>query len=82
MGKPVGRGSRLIAVGLALVGLSAALLVVPVKALDSTSIDRAELDEGSLRVEGDGAVPNATVRVTSAESSASSLADSRAGSGY
>ena len=72
MGKPVARGARLIAVGVALVGVSVSLLVVRVNALDSTSIDRAELDDGVLRVEGERAVPNATVRVTSAESSASS----------
>ena len=77
MGKPVARGAGLIAGGVALVGLSAALLVVQVNALDATSIDRAELDDGALRVEGIRAVPNATVRVTSAESSASSRADSK-----
>ena len=66
MGKPVARG-RLIAVGVVLVGVSASLLVVHVNALDSTSVDRAELDDGVLRVEGEGAVPNATVRVTSAD---------------
>ena len=52
MGKPVARG-RLIAVGVVLVGVSASLLVVHVNALDSTSIDRAELDDGVLRVEGE-----------------------------
>ena len=57
MGKPVARGARLIAVGVALVGVSASLLVVPVNALDSISVDRAELDDGLLRVEGEGAVP-------------------------
>ena len=61
MGKPVARGARLIAVGVALVGVSASLFVVRVNALDSTSIDRAELDDGVLRVEGERAVRNATV---------------------
>ena len=77
MGKPVARGSRLIAVAVALVGVSASLLAVQVSALDSISVDRAELDDGVLRVEGQDAVPRAIVRVTSAESSASSPADNK-----
>jgi hypothetical protein len=75
MGKPVARRGRLITVGVALAGVSASLLVVPVNALDSIAVDRAELDDGLLRVEGEGAVPDAIVWVTSAESSASSPAD-------
>ena len=75
MSKPVARGARLITVGVALAGMSASLLVVSVNALDSIIIDRAELDDGLLRVEGEGAVPDAIVWVTSAESSASSRAD-------
>jgi hypothetical protein len=65
----------LIRVGVALAGVSASLFVVPVNALDSIAVDRAELDDGLLRVEGEGAVPDAIVWVTSAESSASSPAD-------
>ena len=75
MSKPVARGARLITVGVALAGMSASLLVVSVNALDSIIIDRAELDDGLLRVEGEGAVPDSIVWVTSAESSASSRAD-------
>jgi hypothetical protein len=75
MSKPVAIGARLITVGVALVGVSASLLAVPVKALDSITVDRAELDDGLLRVEGEGAVPDAFVSVTSAESSAGSPAD-------
>jgi hypothetical protein len=75
MSRPVARGARLITVGVALAGVSASLLVVPVNALDSILVDRAELDDGLLRVEGEGAVPDAIVSVTSAESSASSPAD-------
>src|SRR4051794_15557491 len=50
-------------------------LLVPATASAAVSVSRAELSSGSLRVEGGGAVPNATVNVTSAESSASSRAD-------
>jgi hypothetical protein len=75
MRKRVAGGARLITVGVALAGVSASLLVVSVDALDSIMVDRAELDDGLLRVEGEGAVPDAIVWVTSAESSASSPAD-------
>jgi hypothetical protein len=75
MSKPVATGRRLITVGVALAGVSAALFVLPVDALDSMSVDRAELDDGLLRVEGEDATPYATVSVTSAESSASTQAD-------
>jgi hypothetical protein len=75
MSKPVARRARLITVGVALASVSASLLVVPVDALDSIIVDRAELDDGLLRVEGEGAVPDAIVWVTSAESAASSRAD-------
>ena len=61
MSKPVATGGRLIAVGAALAGVSASLLVVRVNALDSISVDRAELDDGLLRVEGEDAVPDALV---------------------
>jgi hypothetical protein len=75
MSEPVASGARLITVGVALAVVSASLLVVSVNALDSIVVDRAELDDGLLRVEGEGAVPDAIVWVTSAESSASSPAD-------
>jgi hypothetical protein len=74
MSEPVASGARLITVGVALAVVSASLLVVSVNALDSIVVDRAELDDGLLRVEGEGAVPDAIVWVTSAESSASSPA--------
>ena len=51
--------------------MSAWLLVAPVNAVGSISVDRAELDDGLLRVWGEGAAPDAIVSVTSAESSAS-----------
>jgi hypothetical protein len=75
MSKPVAKRARLITVGVALVGMSASLLVVSANALDSITVDRAELDDGLLRVEGEGAVPDAIVWVISAESTASSRAD-------
>jgi hypothetical protein len=75
MSKPVASGARLITVGVALAVVSASLLVVSANALDSIVVDRAELDDDLLRVEGEGAVPDAIVWVTSAESSASSPAD-------
>ncbi len=62
-------------IAVALAGMTVSLLVVPVSALDALFVDRAELDDGLLRVEGEDAVPNAIVWVTSAESSASSPAD-------
>ena len=37
------------------------MLVVQVNALDPISVDRAELDDGLLRVEGEDAVPSAIV---------------------
>ena len=74
MNKPVVRRVRLITVGVALAGVAASLLVVP-NAIAAMFVDRAELDAGLLRVEGEDAVPHAIVTVTSAESSASGLAD-------
>jgi hypothetical protein len=50
-------------------------LLAPTTAFAAVSVSKAELSSGSLRVEGGGAVPNATVNVTSAESTASSRAD-------
>ena len=76
MSEPRVRGAR-FTVGVALAGISAWLLVAPVNALDAISVDRAELDDGLVRVEGEGAVRNAIVQVTSLESSASSPADDR-----
>ncbi|MFW6097879.1 MAG: hypothetical protein ACOC9Z_07375, partial [Chloroflexota bacterium] len=52
----------------------AALLVGPAGA-QSIEVDRAELDDGELRVEGEGAVPDAPVTVSSAESTAGDEAD-------
>ena len=75
MSNTAARGARLITVGVAFAGVAASLLVVPMNALASMFVDRAELDAGLLRVEGEDAVANATVWVTSAESSASGLAD-------
>src|SRR4051794_30788597 len=51
-------------------------LLSPTTALAAVSVSRAELNSGSLRVEGTGAAPNANVTVSSAQSSASSRADS------
>jgi hypothetical protein len=70
--KPV---ARLVTAGAALALTSAALLVVSANALDSISVDRAELDDGLLRLEGEDAVPFSVVWVTSLESSASGQAD-------
>lgn len=50
-------------------------LLTPTTAFAAVSVSRAELNSGSLRVEGGGAVPNANVTVSSAQSSASSRAD-------
>jgi Putative Ig domain len=54
---------------------AAVMLIAPTTALGAVSISRAELNSGQLRVEGRGAVANATVTATSPESSASSRAD-------
>jgi hypothetical protein len=54
---------------------AAVMLIAPTTALGAVSISRAELSGGQLRVEGRGAVANATVTATSPESSASSRAD-------
>ncbi len=54
-----------------------ATLVVPAEALAAVTVKRASLTAGSLRVEGQGARSNATVTVTSPESTASRRADSR-----
>ena len=76
MSKPVARRARLITVGVALAGVSTSLLALPPSALAAMFVDRAELDpDEGLRVEGEDAVPHAVVWVTSAQSSASSLAD-------
>jgi hypothetical protein len=76
MSKPVARRARLITIGVVLAGVTASLLVVPGYAVAEMFVDRAELDDDEgLRVEGEDAVPFAIVRVTSAESSASSPAD-------
>ncbi len=76
MSKPVARRARLITVGVALAGVSTSLLALPPNALAAMLVDRAELDpDEGLRVEGEDAVPNAVVWVTSAQSSASSPAD-------
>ena len=76
MSTPVARRARLITFGVALVGVTASLLVVPGDAVAEMFVDRAELDDDDgLRVEGEDAVPFAIVRVTSAESSASSPTD-------
>jgi hypothetical protein len=50
-------------------------LLSPTTAFAAVSVSRAELNSGSLRVEGSGAVANAAVTVTSPESTASSRAD-------
>jgi hypothetical protein len=50
-------------------------LLSPTTALAAVSVSKAELNSGSLRVEGSGAVANAAVTVTSPESTASSRAD-------
>ena len=76
MSKPVASRARLITVGVALASVSTSLLALPPSALAAMFVDRAELDpDEGLRVEGEDAVPNAVVWVTSAESSASSPAD-------
>jgi hypothetical protein len=59
-----------------LVPLALALaLLAPSSALAAVSVTKAELKSGTLRVEGAGAVPNATVTVSSAQSAASARAD-------
>ncbi len=55
----------------------AAVLVLPSVALAAVSVSRASLSSGSLRVEGKGARANATVTVSSPESTAKSRADSK-----
>jgi len=51
------------------------MLAVPAASLGAVSVTRAELKSGQLRVEGRGAVANATVSVT-ADSVATGRADS------
>ena len=75
MSKPVVSRARLVTVGAAFAAVAASLLVLPTNAFAALFVDRAELDGGLLRLEGEDAVPHATVWVTSAESSASGLAD-------
>ena len=75
MSKPVVSRARLVTVGAAFAAVAASLLVLPTNAFAAMSVDRAELDDGLLRLEGEDAVPHAIVSVTSAESSASGLAD-------
>ena len=55
--------------------VTAVLLFVPGTALAAVSVSRAELNGGQLRVEGRGAVANATITVTSPESTATGRAD-------
>lgn len=64
---------RRTAIGAALTA-TVVLLVVPA-ALGAVSVTRAELSGGQLRVEGSGAAPNATVTVTSPESTAGRAGD-------
>jgi hypothetical protein len=45
-------------------GVAALALAVPATALGAVSVTRAELKSGELRVEGRGALPNATITVT------------------
>jgi hypothetical protein len=59
----------LIPVGLALA------LIAPSSASAAVSVTKAELNAGTVRVEGVGALPNSTVTVVSAESTASASAD-------
>lgn len=60
-----------------LVSLSvmAAALIVPSAALAAVSVSKASLSSGSLRVEGKGAKANATITVSSPESTARGKAD-------
>jgi hypothetical protein len=72
--RAVASGRSIVAlVSLAIVG---ALLVAPSGALAAVSITKASLSSGSLRVEGKGAVANATVSVSSPESTATARAAS------
>ncbi len=61
----------------ALLIVMAAILLLPTAALAAVSVTRSSLSSASLRVEGRGATANATVRVTSPESSATGRADSQ-----
>ncbi len=54
----------------------AAVLIVPSVALAAVSVTKASLSTGSLRVEGQGARSNATITVSSPESSVTGRADS------
>ena len=55
----------------------AALLIIPAAALAAVNIEKAELSAGSLRVEGGGALANATITVYSTESKATGTSDGR-----
>jgi len=59
----------------ACLGLAALLLAIPATALAAVSVTRAELKSGQLRVEGRGALPGATITISS-DSVATGRADS------
>ena len=63
-------------VAAAALSVMAAVLAAPSYALTAISVTRGSLSSGSLRVEGVGALANATIRVSSPESTASGRADS------
>ncbi|MCW2997437.1 MAG: S-layer domain protein [Solirubrobacterales bacterium] len=74
-GKAVSSGHRVASlVSLLMLG---ALLLAPSAALAAVSVAKASLSSGSLRVEGNGALANATVSVSSPESTATQRADSK-----
>jgi hypothetical protein len=71
--RALAKGRRAAVVSLSIAG---ALLLTPSVAPAAVSVSKAELNSGSLRVEGGGASRSATVTVSSPESTASARADS------
>ena len=73
-GMKMGRVGRW-AVTFTTLSILAVVTAAPSSAVTAISVTKASLSAGSLRVEGSGALANATVRVSSPESTAGSRAD-------
>ena len=73
-GMTMGRVGRW-AVRFTALSILAVVTAAPSSAVTAISVTKASLSAGSLRVEGSGALANATVRVSSPESTAGSRAD-------
>ena len=73
-GMTMGRVGRW-AVTFTALSILAVVTAAPSSAVTAISVTKASLSAGSLRVEGSGALANATVRVSSPESTAGSRAD-------